>query len=35
MGTAVEIIAVCGLECHECDMREATNDPHLVQQIAD
>ena len=30
-----EMIAVCGLECHKCDILQATNDPKVAQEIAD
>jgi hypothetical protein len=30
-----QMIAVCGLECHKCDIFQATNDPQIAQKIAD
>lgn len=30
-----EMIAVCGLLCHDCDIRQATEDPKVAQKIAD
>ncbi len=30
-----EMIAVCGLECHKCDIRKATTDPKMTRSIAD
>jgi hypothetical protein len=30
-----EMIAVCGLECHKCDILQATSDPKVAQEIAD
>lgn len=30
-----KMIAVCGLECHKCDIREATNDPKVAGEIVD
>jgi hypothetical protein len=35
MGKEKEMIAVCGLECHTCDIREAAHDPRIAQEIAD
>jgi hypothetical protein len=35
MNQREEMIAVCGLECHKCDIREATDNPQVAQQIAD
>ncbi len=29
------MIAVCGLECHKCDIRQASNDPKIAQEIVD
>lgn len=29
------MIAVCGLECHKCDIFQATNDLKVAQKIAD
>lgn len=30
-----QMIAVCGLDCGGCDIRLATNDPKVAQQIVD
>lgn len=30
-----QMIAVCGLECHKCDIFQATDDPKAAQKIAD
>ena len=30
-----QMIAVCGLKCHKCDILEATEDPKMAQEIAD
>lgn len=30
-----QMIAVCGLQCHKCDILEATNNPRIAQEIAD
>ena len=30
-----QMIAVCGLECHKCDILEATNDAKTAQKIVD
>ena len=30
-----QMIAVCGLECHKCDILEATEDPKIAQGIVD
>jgi hypothetical protein len=30
-----QMIAVCGLDCSGCDIRLATSDPKIAQQIAD
>ncbi|MDH5684386.1 MAG: DUF3795 domain-containing protein [bacterium] len=30
-----QMIAVCGLDCKDCDIREATNNPKIAQEIAD
>jgi hypothetical protein len=35
MNKEKEMIAVCGLECHKCDILEATNDPKTAQDIVD
>jgi hypothetical protein len=29
------MIAVCGLECHKCDILKATTDPQIARNIAD
>jgi len=29
------VIAVCGLDCSECDIYKASSDPSLAQKIAD
>ena len=35
MGNNREMIAVCGLECHKCDIREATHNPQIARENAD
>ncbi len=30
-----EMIAVCGLDCSGCDIRKATNNPSMAQEITD
>lgn len=30
-----EMIAVCGLDCSGCDIRKATNNPSMTQEITD
>ncbi len=35
MHKEAQMIAVCGLECHKCDILQATNDPKIAQDIAD
>ena len=35
MGDDKEMIAVCGLECHKCDILQATNDPKMAQETVD
>ena len=35
MDKEAQMIAVCGLECHKCDILQATNDPKIAQEIAD
>ena len=35
MNTENELMAVCGLDCTVCDIRQAPNDPELAKRIAD
>ena len=30
-----QMIAACGLECHKCDILQATDDPKIAQRVAD
>jgi len=35
MSNDSEMIAVCGLECHKCDILKATDDKKIAQETAD
>ena len=35
MSNDSEMIAVCGLECHKCDILKATDDKKIAQQTVD
>lgn len=35
MSKMTEMIAACGLDCSECDIRRAKDDPGLAQEIID
>jgi len=35
MHEKVEMVAVCGLECHKCDIFQAVNDPQIAKKVAD
>ncbi|UCB51559.1 MAG: hypothetical protein JSV10_06065 [Candidatus Zixiibacteriota bacterium] len=35
MNNDQRMIAVCGLECHKCDILQATDDSKIAQEVVD